>query len=230
MGKLLTFGNGSCGQLGHSNTNARESTLKQRSTRRPSKPFPQSILVDTPKSRGGRAEGRRSITHRRRRRRSLSFLIVAGLRHNNEEDQLKEVAGGLRASKAIMLAAGHAHTMVLTHDVALWGCGSGHHGQLGVGNSANRLTLVRVGLEEAFRQSGMLMVGHVGAHTMGLTKEGGLWSWGEGARGMLGHNNEEDRLVQVRAEVEGQDGDKIMSSDHGDEHSAEVTEDGALYT
>ena len=32
-------------------------------------------------------------------------------------------------------------------------------GQLGVGDRANRLTLVRVGAEEAFGQSGVLMVG-----------------------------------------------------------------------
>lgn len=47
---------------------------------------------------------------------------------------------------------------------------------------------------------------------------------------MLGHNDEEDRVVPVRVEVEGLDGAKIVSAACGYEHSAAVTEDGALYT
>ena len=48
--------------------------------------------------------------------------------------------------------------MVLTHDGALWGGGRGQHGELGMGDRADRLTLVRVGPEEGFGQSGVLMV------------------------------------------------------------------------
>ena len=41
---------------------------------------------------------------------------------------------------------------------------------------------------------------------MEVTEEGGLWSWGRGTFGRLGHNDEEDRVVPVRVEVEGLDG------------------------
>ena len=46
------------------------------------------------------------------------------LGHNDEQDQLvpREVAGELGGGRAVMLAAGYAHTMVVTHDGALWGC------------------------------------------------------------------------------------------------------------
>ena len=89
-----------------------------------------------------------------------------------------EVAGEIGGSKAVMLAAGGEHTMVVTHDGALWGCGWGKYGQLGVGDRDNRLTLMRVGPEEAFGHSGVLMVGCSGAQRMAVTEEGGLWSWG----------------------------------------------------
>ena len=51
------------------------------------------------------------------------------------------------------------------------------------------------------------------AHTMEVTVEGRLWSWSwdSGRGGMLGHNDK-GRQVQVRVEVEGLDGDKILSS------------------
>jgi hypothetical protein len=60
-----------------------------------------------------------------------------------------------------------AHDMVVTHDGALWGGGRGQHGELGMGDRADRLTLVRVGPEEGFGQSGVLMVGCGFAHTDG---------------------------------------------------------------
>ena len=49
------------------------------------------------------------------------------LGHNDQEDQLvpKEVEGEMGGGKAVMLAAGSAHTMVVTGDGALWGCGAG---------------------------------------------------------------------------------------------------------
>ena len=65
---------------------------------------------------------------------------------------------------------------------------------------------------------------------MAVTEEGGLWSWGTGTFGRLGHNDEEDRVVPVRVEVEGLDGAKIVSVACGDALWAAVTEDGALYT
>jgi alpha-tubulin suppressor-like RCC1 family protein len=92
---------------------------------------------------------------------------------------------------------------VVTHGGPLWGCGCGMSGQLGVGDRIDRLSLVRMGSEEAFGQSGVLTDGCDIDHTMAVTEEGGLWSWGGGVVGMLGHNDEEDRVVPVRVEVGG---------------------------
>ena len=46
------------------------------------------------------------------------------------------------------------------------------------------------------------MVGCGHFHLMAVTEEGWLWSWGFGARGRLGRNGDEDRLMPVRVEVE----------------------------
>jgi len=92
------------------------------------------------------------------------------------------------------------------------------------------MTLERVGPQEAFGQSGLLTVGCGFLHTMEVTEEGWLWSWGEGALGRLGHNDDEDRPVPVRVELEGLDWAKIVSSACGVAHSAAVTEDSSLYS
>ena len=53
---------------------------------------------------------------------------------------------------------------------------------------------------------------------------------GRPSPGRPGQNDEKDRLVLVRLEVEGLDGSQIVSATCGDTHSAAVTENGALYT
>ena len=79
------------------------------------------------------------------------------------------------------------------------------------------------------RAVGLLMVGCGHFHLMAVTEEGGLWSWGFGARGRLGRNGDEDRLMPVRVEVEELDAAKIVSAACGLVHLAAVTEDGVLH-
>ena len=80
------------------------------------------------------------------------------LGHNDEQDQLvpRELEGPFGGARALSLAAGEAHTMVVTTCGAVWGCGAGERGQLGVGDRADRHVPVRVGGEEGFGQQGLL--------------------------------------------------------------------------
>ena len=59
-------------------------------------------------------------------------------------------------------------------------CRYGACGQLGSVDKIKRLVLVWVESEGASRQSGELIVSCVDVHTMSVTEEGGLWSWGKG--------------------------------------------------
>lgn len=56
------------------------------------------------------------------------------------------------------------------------------------------------------------------------------WSWGNGKRGRLGHNDHCDRLVPTRVGRERFGGAKITTADCGGALSAAVSEDGALFT
>jgi len=67
-------------------------------------------------------------------------------------------------------------------------------------------------------------------HTLAVTKDGALWTFGYGEDGALGHNDCTTRLVPTRIEAQHFGNAKIVSTAGGDSHSAAVTEEGTLYT
>ena len=155
------------------------------------------------------------------------------LGHNDEQNRLiptlltGEALGG---SAAVLVASGRLHTVVVMIDGTLWAWGNGHYGQLGLGDTEDRLVPVRVVVEEEFGGSPVLMAACGDRHTLAVTKAGILLSWGEGCDGALGHNDENDRLVPTQVEVQHFGHLKIVSAAAGVTHSAAVTEHGCLYT
>ena len=111
---------------------------------------------------------------------------------------------------------------------AVWGCGEGAHGQLGVGDTADRHAPVRVGGEEAFGQSKVHMVACGGEYTVAVTEEGAVWSWGHAGGGSLGHNDDRNRLAPARVGQERFGGAKMVTTDCGSADAAAVSEDGAF--
>jgi alpha-tubulin suppressor-like RCC1 family protein len=61
-----------------------------------------------------------------------------------------------------------------------------------------------------------------------VDKDGGVWSWGEGRFGQLGHGDAEERLYPTR--VEALRGVRIRWSAAGGRHSALVSEAGVVWT
>jgi len=77
----------------------------------------------------------------------------------------------------------------------------GRDGQLGLGDTEDKLVPVRVVVEEEFGGSKVLMVACGEDNTLAVMKAGTLWSWGNGASGKLGHNDENNRLVPTQVEA-----------------------------
>jgi len=68
-------------------------------------------------------------------------------------------------------------------------------------------------------------------HTLAVTKDGALWTFGNGGDGALGHNARNNRLVPMRIEAQHFGNANIGSvAARVDSHSAVVTEEGNLYT
>ena len=138
------------------------------------------------------------------------------------------VENALGGAAAVLVAAGGEHTLAVTIAGSLWVWGLGSHGQLGLGDLDNRLVPTLVG-EEAFEGLQVLTVACSTAHTLTVTKDGALWTFGRGRDGRLGQRDEGDRLVPTRINAQHFGNAKIVSVAAGHSHSAAVTEEGALY-
>ena len=90
-------------------------------------------------------------------------------------------------------AAGGGHSSAVGEDGALFVWGYGFRGQLGTGDTTNRLAQTRVaGLPAPVRQ-----VAAGVRHTGLVTEAGDLLMCGEGEHGQLGQSNEDDRTTPM---------------------------------
>jgi alpha-tubulin suppressor-like RCC1 family protein len=64
-------------------------------------------------------------------------------------------------------------------------------------------------------------------YTIGLTKNGEVFSWGSNGWGQLGHGDQEHRRVPTK--VSGLDGRVIIKISSGRYHTAALTDKGELY-
>jgi RCC1 and BTB domain-containing protein len=131
---------------------------------------------------------------------------------------------------AVLVAAGMFHTVALTSTGDLWVWGRGHNGQLGLGNESDSLAPRLVTAQQWFGGSPILTVACGYMHTLAVTKNGTLWSFGIGSYGELGHNDVHSRLVPTRIAAKNFRNTKIVCVSAGFAHSAAVTEEGVLYT
>ncbi len=155
------------------------------------------------------------------------------LGHNDGQDRLvpKLVAPELfDGRRMVTVDAGGCHTMAVGENGALWAWGLGFYGQLGLGDTNNRLVPTLVGAEEVFGGSKVRTVAGGGFHTLVVTEAGELWACGQGAQGRLGLNDEQDRHVPTRVDPQHFAHAPISAVAAGDSHSAVVTAGGSLYS
>ena len=99
------------------------------------------------------------------------------------------------------VAAGDKHTGIVTEAGDLLMCGLGQDGRLGLGDEDGRTTPTLVA-RAVFDGEAVLMVACGFAHTAVATEGGGVYTFGEGEYGRLGHRNESNhgRLAHGGAE------------------------------
>ena len=77
--------------------------------------------------------------------------------------------------------------------------GNGDFGKLGLGDTAKRTSPARLATD-AFGGLQVLQAACGDEHTLAVTEEGGLWSWGAGGYGRLGHGNQSHAYVPTRVD------------------------------
>ena len=125
------------------------------------------------------------------------------------------------------LCCGGNHTLAVSRSGAVFAWGSNSHGQLGLGDTTDRVWPVQVSTLRSLR----VLPGGVRAgleHTLALTEEGGVFSWGSGRCGQLGHGTTGNE-TQPRKIMELM-GTAVSQIAAGDRHSlALVPSRGKLY-
>ena len=157
---------------------------------------------------------------------SWGFGEFGGLGHGDEEDQLlpKQIEA-LAGQRVLAVSAGNDHSLALTADGALWSWGGGAFGQLGHGDQQNQLLPKKV---EALAGLRVLAVSVGGYHSLALTANGAVWSWGGGAFGQLGHGDQQSKLLPKKIEAFADQ--RVVATSAGGYHSLAITTDGAVFT
>jgi len=66
------------------------------------------------------------------------------------------------------------------------------------------------------------------AHSLALTADSAVWSWGDGVYGRLGHGDEQNQLLPKK--IEAFAGQRVVAVSAGERHSLAITADGAVLT
>ena len=125
------------------------------------------------------------------------------------------------------VACGGNHTLVVTRSGAVFAWGSNNHGQLGLGDTTDRMWPTQV---TTLRNLRVLPGGVVAGleHSVALTSEGGVFTWGSGRCGQLGHGtyNSETQPRKVMELM----GTSVSLVAAGDRHTlAYIPSRGKLY-
>ena len=124
-----------------------------------------------------------------------------------------------------VVACGGFHTVAATDDGGVWSFGSGLFGALGHGNKEDQASPSRIHHLGKIR---IVAVAAGFAHSIALSAEGFVWTWGCGEYGRLGHGNEDDMTLPNK--IQGKfDGQPVQLISAGYSHSIAVTEDGILW-
>ena len=95
--------------------------------------------------------------------------------------------------------AGAAHSLAITADGAVWIWGWGYFGQLGHGDEQRQLLPKKI---EAFSSQRVAAVSAGAVHTLALTADGAVFTWGKGESGRLGHGEDlSDQLLPKKVEM-----------------------------
>ncbi|PAA56033.1 hypothetical protein BOX15_Mlig004553g1 [Macrostomum lignano] len=134
----------------------------------------------------------------------------------------------LMGHRAVLVAAGGGHSLVLTADHQVFAFGDNSHGQLGRGHCQTGSGLAPV------RRLGGLPVRQIacgGRHSFVLSHSAVLLAWGSNDRGQLGCGTEDGNATRpLPVECSALRNRRVRRIACGHDHTAAVTADGGLFT
>ena len=126
-------------------------------------------------------------------------------------------------------AAGVRHSLFIVGEGRLSSCGrapSYYPGLLGHGEGVTRLN-TPTRLPSTLGGERAVSVSAGAAHSLALTADGSVWSWGGGGQGRLGHGDHQDEWQPKK--VEALAGRRVVAVSAGEFHSFVLTADGSVW-
>eukprot|EP00897_Mesotaenium_endlicherianum_P002227 jgi/Mesen1/2031/ME000148S01136 len=117
------------------------------------------------------------------------------------------------------------HSAALSLDGRVFAWGWGKYGQLGLGTTANEASPRRV--RDQLSRERVVQIACGSSHTMALSSDGAVFSWGQGRWGQTGHGHERDTLTP--ALVRGLSHRAAVQIAAGSRHSLAVTDDSQVF-
>ncbi|XP_069137757.1 probable E3 ubiquitin-protein ligase HERC1 isoform X1 [Argopecten irradians] len=160
------------------------------------------------------------------------FIWGSNSSHQLAEDRQEKILSPKQASAFTdcqQIEAGQFCSFGIHTDGSVSACGKGSYGRLGLGDSNNQTTPKKLNFEPSRKIKKVSSSKGSDGHTLALSTDGEIFSWGDGDYGKLGHGS--SCTVKYPKIVLGPLAGKIVKSvSAGYRHSAAVTEDGELYT
>uniref|UniRef100_A0A0D6QXG2 Uncharacterized protein n=1 Tax=Araucaria cunninghamii TaxID=56994 RepID=A0A0D6QXG2_ARACU len=137
----------------------------------------------------------------------------------------------IQALKGIIckqVATGLSYTVILTKYGQVYTCGNNSHGQLGHGDTLERSIPRKV---ERFNSLGPVFQIAAGvSHTMAVTEDGTLYTFGSGSNFCLGHGEPRDELQPRAVQSFKRKNIHVIRVSAGDEHAVALDSSGYVYT
>ena len=158
--------------------------------------------------------------------RSWGYGVYGKLGHGDEQAQLlpKKIEA-FAGRRVIAVSPGSSHSLALTADGAVWSWGYGFFGMLGHGDEQQQLLPKKV---EALAGQRVVAVSAGAHHSLAITANGAVWSWGSGAYGKLGHGDHQRQLLPKK--IEAFAGQRVVAVSAGAHHSFAITADGSVWS
>ena len=155
------------------------------------------------------------------------------LGHGDELEQLQPTKiEAFTGWRVVAVSTGRDHNLALTADGAVWSWGYGHEGRLGHGGQQNQLLPWQNQLLpkkiEALAGQRVLAVSAGEDHSLAITADGSVWSWGRGDLGRLGHGDGQNQPLPKK--IEAFAGRRVVAVSAGYSHSLAVAADGAVWS